>query len=136
MAHPVAKALTGFFIVAVILVAAATVFTLSQPAPASPPLPQPNGYDDFVKAGEMVTDNTSDYGTMSEAELRTFVKKNAEALKLMRVGLGRKCRVPLDSSPTNTVRISRLSEIKRLARTMMAEGRLAELENRLAACRT
>ena len=57
MAHPVAKLLTGFFIVAVLLVVAAAVFTFSQPAPPPRPLPQPNGYDDFVKAGEMITNN-------------------------------------------------------------------------------
>src|ERR1035441_3239154 len=94
MAHPVAKLLTGFFIVVVMLVVAAIVFTFSQPAPPPTPLPQPNGYDDFVKAGEMITDNASDYSTMTQEELRAFVKKNAEALKLAREGLARECRGP------------------------------------------
>jgi hypothetical protein len=108
------------------------VFTLSQPAPAPPPLPQPNGYDDFVKAGGMVTDDTSGYGTMSEEELRAFVRKNAEALKLARAGLGRECRVPLDFSATNETYVRNLAIIKRLAFTLTAEGRLAEMENRPA----
>jgi hypothetical protein len=129
---PVAKLLVGFFIGAALLVVAALVLTLSQPAPAPPPIPQPNGYDDFVKAGEMVTDNASDYGTMGEAELRTFVTKNAEALKLARTGLSRKCRVPLDFSTTNAVYIDHLTDIKRLACSLTVEGRLAEMENRPA----
>ena len=132
MTQPIAKLLIGFFIVAALLVVAAVVFTFSQPAPAPAPLPQPNGYDDFVKAGGMVTDNASDYGTMGEEELRKFVRKNAEALKLVRAGLGRECRVPLDFSGTNDTNIRNLASIKRLAHTLMAEGRLAEMENRPA----
>jgi hypothetical protein len=132
MAPPAAKLLTGFFIAAALLVVAVAIFTLSQPAPMLPPLPQPNGYDDFVKAGGMITDRASDYGTMSEEQLRAFVKKNAEALKLARAGIGRECRVPLDYSPTNDVIISRLAAMKRLAQALTSEGRLAELENRPA----
>jgi hypothetical protein len=130
MAHPAAKLLTGFFIVAALLVVATLFFTLSQPAPAIPPLPQPNGYDDFVKAGGMVTDDPSGYGTMGEEDLQAFVKKNAEALKLVRAGLGRECRVPLDHSPTNATHFEHLAVFKRLALAFTAEGRLAEMENR------
>jgi hypothetical protein len=132
MAHPVAKVLTGFFIVAVLLVVAAAVFTFSQPAPPPRPLPQPNGYDDFVKAGAMITDNASDYRSMNQVELRAFVTNNAEALKLVRTGLGRECRVPLDYSATNDTNIRNLSMLKRLAFCLTAEGRLAEMENRPA----
>lgn len=132
VARPIARLLTGFFAVAAVLLVAALILTLSQPAPAPPPLPQPNGYDDFVKAGRMITDSASDYGAMSEEELRAFMKKNAEALKLVRTGLGRECRVPLDYSATNTAFLGNLAVIKRLAQAMMAEGRLAEMENRPA----
>jgi len=132
VARQIARLLTGFFAVAALLLVAALILTLSQPAPAPPPLPMPNGYDDFVKAGGMVTDNASDYGTMSEEELRAFMKKNAEALKLARTGLSRECRVPLDFSPTNTAFLCNLAAIKRLAQAMTAEGRLAEMENRPA----
>ena len=130
MTQPVAKLLVGFFIVAALLVVAAVVFTLSQPTLAPPPLPQPNGYDDFVKAGGMVTDDPAGYGTMSEEELRAFVWKNAEALKLARTGLGRECRVLLDYSAINATHSRDLAGIKWLARTFTAEGRLAEMENR------
>jgi len=132
MRHPVAKLLIGFFVVAVLLVVAAVILTFSQPALPPAPLPQPNGYDDFVKAGEIITGDASGYGTVSEEELRAFVTKNAEALKLARTGLGRECRVTMDLSPTNTLRMSRLGDLKRLGQAMTAEGRLAEMENRPA----
>ena len=130
MAHPLAKLLGAFFIVAALLVATSVVFTLSQPAPAPSRLPQRNGYDDFVKAGGMVTYERSGYGIMNEEELRAFVKKNAEALKLARVGLGSECRVPLDYSITNTTHSQDLARIKWLGYALTAEGRLAEMENR------
>ena len=132
VARPIARLLTGFFAVAAVLLVAALMLTLSQPAPAPPPLPMANGYDDFVKAGGMLADSASDYGTMSEEELRTFVNKNAAALKLVREGLGRECRVPLDFSATNPAYMGNLAAIKRLAQAMTAEGRLAEMENRPA----
>jgi hypothetical protein len=127
-----AKLLIGFFVVAVLLIVAAAVFTFSQPAPPPAPLPQPNGYDDLVKAGQMLTDDASDYNAIHEEELRAFVTTNAEALKLARTGLGRECRVPLAFSTTNEVYVHHLPGIKRLAYTLAAEGRLAEMENRPA----
>ena len=54
------KLLTGFFIVAVLLVGAALLYTLGQPRPASPPLPKPNGYDDLIQAGTVLAENTMD----------------------------------------------------------------------------
>ncbi len=96
MASRAAKALTGFFIAAVVLVVVALVFALSQPPPSGPPLPNPNGYDDLVKAGRMLADNTSDYATVNEVDLRALVVKNAGALKIARTGLGRPCQAPLD----------------------------------------
>jgi len=132
MAHRAAKLLTGFFVGAVVLLAAALVLTLSRPASPPPPLPQPNGYDDFVKAAAMAADNTPDYATMGAEELRALVRTNAEALKLARVGLGRECQVPLAYLESYTTNISHLAGFKRLAFTFAAEGRLAEMENRIA----
>ncbi|MCX6928172.1 MAG: hypothetical protein NT154_33925 [Verrucomicrobia bacterium] len=132
VAHPPTKILTGFFIVAALLVVAALSYTLSQPAPTLAPLPKPNGYDDFVQAGRMLPENSTDFGTMGEEDLRTFVKKNSEALKLARTGLSRACQVPLDYSVSNQSHISNLAVLKRLALALAAEGRLAEFENRPA----
>ena len=80
MAQPAAKLLTGFFVVAALLVVAALVVTRNQLPPAGPPLPKPNGYDDLVQAARMVSDNTPDWDTMSEGDLRALELKNSEAL--------------------------------------------------------
>ena len=93
----------------------------------SKPLPNPNGYDDFVKAGTMLSGKASDYSTMTQTELVTLVGTNAEALKLLRVGLSRECRVPNDYSSRYINRVLfELSSQKELALTLCAEGRLGE----------
>jgi hypothetical protein len=126
-----AKLLTGFFILAVLLVVAALIFALSQPPPAPPLLPKPNGYDDLVRASWMLADKTSDYTTMNREDLRPVVETNAEALKLARTGLSRPCQVPLDySAASPNYLLTNLAGLKRLAQGLAAEGRLMELEGR------
>jgi hypothetical protein len=125
-----AKLLTGFFVVAVLLVVAALLFTLSQPRPASPPLPKPNGYDDLIQAGAMLAAKTSDFSTMSPADLRALVRTNAEPLKLARTGLSKACQVPLDYSSPNPSYFTNLAYFKRLAQGLAAEGQLMDLEGR------
>ena len=76
------------------------VVLLSEKPPARHVMPNPNGYDDFVKAGQLVTpiSGTNDYRKMSREELASVVSTNAEALKLVRIGLSHECRVPDDYS--------------------------------------
>lgn len=132
MARPIPKLLTGFFVLAVLLVIATLVMTRNQSPPASPPLPNPNGYDDLIQAGRMVADNTSDFSTMSEGDLRVLVTKNSEAVKLARTGLTRACQVPLNMLAPDPTYFTNLAVVKRLAQAVTAEGRLAELSNRPA----
>jgi len=132
MARPVAKLLTGFFVVAALLVVATLVFTLSQPPPAPPPLPKPNGYDDLVRAARMVPSNALDFRTVSAGELRAFLGTNAAALKLASTGLTRRCQVPVVFSATQEAHLANLATFKRLGLALGAQGRLAELENRPA----
>jgi hypothetical protein len=131
VARPLAKLLTGFFVVAVLLVVATLIFALTQPPPAPPPLPKPNGYDDLVQAGQMLAENTGDFSTLNEPDLRILVAKNADALKLARTGLSRPCQVPLDFSHPNPSYFTNLAKCKYVAQAFAAEGRLRELENRL-----
>ena len=63
------------------------------------PLPNPNGYDDFVRAGQMLTGRLSNYHTNSQEQLADFISKNKEPLQIVRLGLSRECRVPNDYSP-------------------------------------
>ena len=56
------------------------------PAPPSATgalLPSPNGYDDFVKAGTMLTTISSAYPKMPMVELKAYVGTNQEPLRLV-----------------------------------------------------
>jgi len=113
----------------------AAVLTLLWRKPAAPParisLPNPNGYADFLRAGQIATTTTSDYRTMSQEELRALLTRNAEALQLVRAGLGKECRVPIEFSTNYLDRhLVELSAIKNVGRLLSMAGRLAELENR------
>jgi hypothetical protein len=131
MTRPIAKFFIGFVIGVGFLVVAAMVLALARPMPAPPRLPNPNGYDDFIKAGSLVSGNVGDYPHLNTAALRQLLTTNVEPLSLVRTGLTRACRVPLDYSPANVAtRITHLGGIKSLAQLLAAEGRLAELENR------
>jgi hypothetical protein len=98
--------------------------------PPLPSLPNPNGYDDFVNAGQMVASNTSDFDKMSEQELETLVDENSNALQLVRSGLQMQCRVALDYSPDSSTFLDQLAGMKRLTQAFVAEGKLSEMENR------
>jgi hypothetical protein len=114
----------------VIAVVGLLIFLELQPLPPIQPLPNPNGYNDLVKAGEMLTKNVSHYDEMKQQELRALVETNSIALQLARMGLQQECRVPLDYSPTSSIRFDKLSSIRHLAFAFEAEGRLAEMERR------
>ena len=115
----------------------AAVLTFLWRKPAAPParisLPDPNGYADFLRTGQIATTTASDYRTMSQEELRALLTKNAEALQLVRAGLGKECRVPTEFSTNYLDRhMVELSAIKNVGRLLSMAGRLAELENRPA----
>ena len=116
--------------VVVIAVVGLLIFDAARPLPPIQPLPNPNGYDDFVKAGEMLPENVSDYNEMNQQKLRALVETNSMALQLARTGLQKECRVTLDYSPTLGTHFSQLMDMKRLAQALAAERRLAEMENR------
>jgi hypothetical protein len=94
------------------------------PAPTAEPLPNPNEYDDFVRAGKMVTGRVDNFSELDEQELRRLIQTNAEPLRLARLGLTKRSAVPRGSQ------FAHLSELKGLARLLSGEGRLRELENR------
>ena len=116
--------------VAVILTV--VIFSIRQPPPSSP-LPNPNGYDDLLKAGQSVTGKLDGLSDLDHDALRALVATNAEALQLLRLGLSRKCAVPTDATIAYFGSISGdLIGLKSLARLLAAEGRLAEMEGRPA----
>ena len=117
--------------VGVVLVALVVILVWPAQTPAVAPLPNPNGYDDFVKAGTLATILAQDYRQVSLGELRLLTATNAEALRLLRVGLARDCRIPVDYSVDYFTRHQpEVISVRKLAWAVMAEGRLAELEQR------
>ena len=125
------KWLLGLVMLAcVVIVLAAALGAFEHPQPRSP-MPNPNGYDDFVKAGRMLTGKAWDYSNMKPEELAALVATNAEALKLLRIGLSHECLVPNNYSPDfATNLLTDLSIQKELAMNICAEGRLAEMQHR------
>jgi hypothetical protein len=124
------KWLFGLIILANVIIVLVVALGMFEPAPPKP-LPNPNGYDDFAKAGTMLSSNASDYSTMNQEQLGALVATNVEALKLVRLGLSRTCRVPNDYSTNYIDRVmSQLSPEKQLAINLCAEGKLALLQSR------
>ena len=125
-------------LIALSIIAAPFIFYLglllfwdAEPLPPIPPLPNPNGYEDLVKAGKMADNETGNYYEMKLEELRQLVGRNSGALRAARTGLQEDCAVPLQFSENYmSQHFPELAGYKRLAQAFVAEGRLAELENR------
>lgn len=99
--------------------------------PAWPPLPAQNGYANLVKAGKMVSGDTIDYEKMDQRQLAQLVSQNSAALSMGRAALDNECAVPVQFS-TNYIEahLDQLSDLKKLARAFVAEGELAEMNDR------
>lgn len=126
-------------LIAFSIIAAPFVFLLclvlfwnAEPLPPVPPLPNPNGYDDLVKAGNMVSNDFDNYDELPPTRLGELIGINAKALQAARTGLQEKCQVPLDYSAVSSAHLDQLTALKRLALAFAADGRLAEMEKRPA----
>ncbi|NOS70186.1 MAG: hypothetical protein HOP33_09675 [Verrucomicrobia bacterium] len=110
----------------------AIVISLHREPATFPPLPIPNGYDDFTNAVPLVTADVGDAYAMDLQALQSFVRSNAAALKLVRTGLSRECLLPTEAIILNftNVLMDSLPGPRRLAQLLNGEGRLAELEGR------
>lgn len=81
-----------------------TVFVVNNRPPnivvPTPKMPQPNGYDDFVRATKLIGTIRSPYSdtrpvsSWTVKELEAFVKDNAGATAAVREGLGKECMHP------------------------------------------
>lgn len=97
--------------------------------PPLPPMPNPNGYDDLVKAAKMLAPNIDDYGrTTNQDELRVIVLADINGLKLARAGLQKQCHVPLSNTVNGSTGTISPEYIKDLAFAFAAEGDLAEIQ--------
>jgi hypothetical protein len=123
-------------LIALSIIAAPFVFLVclllfwdAEPLPPVPPLPNPNGYDDLVKAGQMITGEPGDYNELNKRQLGELVATNAGALQLLHAGLSNQCQVPVQFSPTYWENhLGELADIKRSARILAAEGKLSGMQ--------
>jgi hypothetical protein len=125
--------LLAFALAAGAVLVALLASTMGRSPARPPPLPNPNGYDDFVKAGGAVLGNIGDWSDLDHDRLVALVSTNAEPLRLLRLGLTRQCVMPMDSALTNAAgMMNQLARMKRLVHLLAAEGRLREMENQPA----
>jgi len=124
--------LLGFAVLFLTTLLVVLAITLNRP-PAHPPLPNPNGYSDLIKASETVAGDVGNFQTFDRDGLHALVSTNAEPLRVIRLGLTRQCLMPMDSALTNVAgMMSQLADMKRLVQLLAAEGRLLEMDNRAA----
>ena len=106
------------------------LFWEAEPLPPVPPLPNPNGYDVLVKAGNMIKGDVGNYDEMSATELRAMAQTNSAAIQLARTGWQQECRVSTQFSEAYMAsHLNELAALKRLTQAWVIEGRLAEAEN-------
>lgn len=96
-----------------------------------PALPSPNGYDDFLAAGSLLSHQVGDAYQMDVEALRELIATNQASPRLFHLGLARTSSVHTAEFITNNAGLSTdLTATKRLAQFATAIGRLAELEGR------
>lgn len=96
-------------------------------------LPDPNGYDYFLKAGEAqagIWTNLSHH-TLSESDLQAFLAANKVCLDLAREGLRHRGQSHWGYGTNNLPRLfDELGRFRRIGRLLVAEGWLAQLEGK------
>lgn len=115
-----------------LLLAGLAALLLRPPAYQPTPLPVPNGYDDLVAAGNMITDPIPE-PTASLELRRAFLLQHSNALARARLGLSRPIAAPVSfTAPPggNPQPMAAYGALKTLARTVRLEARLAQEEGR------
>lgn len=98
------------------------------PMPAREPIPNPNGYEDFIAAGAMLVDVPALRGKETPESIAAYVASNQPALERLRAGLSRASVVP-PFHPTNAQnRLDELATAKALARLLAGDADLARRE--------
>lgn len=119
------------FVVAINLMIIAAMFLGSAAETKPVPMPNPNGYDDFVRAEKAVVGSDFSYTNQTREELAKIVLANTEALKLVHEGVTKECMVPQNYSAAEVQRLlGELSAFKSLASLQRMEGKLAELNGK------
>lgn len=97
-----------------------------------PVLPVPNGYDDLLKAAQLVvSEGRRSYDDATDAEIAGLVTRNRSTLELARIGCERDCRVALEPNRTYWINHCNVqNRFKLVGRVFLAEGLLAERDGR------
>lgn len=119
----------------VVIVALGALVIATPKIEPEPPLPNPNGYDDFLKATTLLSVNPPDWQSMSGEEQHEALKKliatNQVAIDQVRIGLTKECRVvPYELNATNSIHLTDLGKTKAVAQTFLAASKLALIEGR------
>ena len=98
------------------------------PSFVPPVLPAPNGYDDLLRAAEMLAPRTGFYDEMQPEELAAVVAQNQPALALAREGLKKGIGVTIDWSCNpaaggDQAHFDNLPAMKKLSRALGAVRR-------------
>jgi hypothetical protein len=122
-------------LVSIVVVIAGLIATLI-PGGCSVPsqLPDPNGYDDFVKASNQIHGdwpNKGDYAKAKIDEIRPFVEANKASLDLVKIGLKRESLVPIEDSQEGLARHFEASRnIRSVPRLLICEAMVYEADGR------
>ncbi|MCI0535069.1 MAG: hypothetical protein L0Z50_07565, partial [Verrucomicrobiales bacterium] len=117
------------------ILALAACFLLRPAKISNVPMPSPNGFHEFIRAGQSIQETTAQMKELTDTNsLRDFVADNAEGLALIRSGLRHESRVVIDLTISLQAGINshlqQVTAVQKLVPALLAEGRLAELENR------
>ena len=121
--------------IAIVAIAMLVLVVMRPKLEPDPPLPAPNGYDDFVKAAQLVVPNPPDWQSLNGDEqlqvLRKFTATNQAALDLVREGLTKEClMVPWEMNATSGLHLNELGMSKAVAQVIVAASALALVEGR------
>lgn len=110
------------------ITAAAVLYSFSS-LPAAAEMPNPNGYDEIIRAGTSISNTFKAYKTTGAPQLRRLLGTNASAIAQGHAALKLDCRMRLEWPP-GSASTDELAAPSNLADAFAAEGLLAEMENR------
>ncbi len=129
MPKPKLLTLTLFAAALLLLAGGWLALRLAFPPFIPPPLPQPNGYGDLLRAAEMIGPGTGFYDEMDAEELAAVVEHNQPALALAREALEKECAVPLnwlaDDTWLGNIHFPRMGKPREVARAFAAAALVA-----------
>jgi hypothetical protein len=111
------------------------IFVFSgSPRDAAPVMPDPNGYDDLIRAGALIKGDWPNKGDLAKAkidEVRAVVEVNKASLELVKVGLGRDCMVRMiDTQEGLGDHLQDISRLRQVYRLLIGQGLVFEADGR------